>query len=140
LTAREDQACLFLLRDLSQDTAEGNGVKASIGFDVDGSIGAHGESGAERLLNSRGADGYGDDFGLGAGFTEAKRLFNAVLVHGVHNKFAVLKCDGAVSYVNAFFRIKNLANVRQYPHYFPAPSFGLLFSDRRCAQPAGSSL
>jgi hypothetical protein len=105
LAAREDEVCLFVLRDLGEDLAEGDGVQASVGFDVNSPIDAHGESGAKRLLNSRGADGYGDDFRFRAGFAKAKGLFNAVLVHGVHDKFAVLKGDGVVGDVNALFRI-----------------------------------
>src|ERR1700761_8200826 len=61
LAAREDEGGLFLRGELGEDFAKGDGVEAGVGFDMDGAVGAHGESGAEGVLYTGGAYGDGDD-------------------------------------------------------------------------------
>src|SRR6202044_1975923 len=61
LAAGENEGCLLLRGELGEDFAEGDGVEAGVGFDVDGAVGSHGEGGAEGVLNAGRADGGGDD-------------------------------------------------------------------------------
>ena len=116
LAAGEDEGRFFLRGDLREDFAEGDGVEADVGFDVDGAVDAHGEGGAEGVLHAGGANGDGDDLGFDAALAEAEGFFDAVLVHGVHDELAVFESDGAVGDVHALFGVEDLAKVGQYAH------------------------
>jgi hypothetical protein len=85
---------------------------------VNGAIDAHGKGGSQSILHAGGADGDGDDLGFDAALAQAESFFNAVLVHGVHDEFAVFESDCVVGDVHALFRIENLADVGQYAHDF----------------------
>ena len=57
-----------------------------------------------------------------AALAKAQRFFDAVLIHGVHDEFAVFERDGIVGDVDALFGVENLADVGQYAHVFGLPS------------------
>src|ERR1700749_3270343 len=71
----KDQGSIFLSGDLCEDFAEGDGIEASVGFDVDGAVNSHRKRGAQCVLHAGGADGYGDDLGFDTALTEAESFF-----------------------------------------------------------------
>jgi hypothetical protein len=118
LSAGEDEGRFFLLRDLSENLAEGDGIETDVGFDVNSAVDTHGKSGAESFLNAGRTDGDGDNLRFDAALAETKSLLYAVLVHGVQDELAIFKSHGVIGDVHALFRVKDLANERQYTHGF----------------------
>ena len=79
---------------------------------------AHGQCGAEGVLHAGGADGDGDDLSLYATLAEAQSLFDTVLVHCVHDEFAIFESNRIVCDMYALFGVEDLAKEGQYAHVF----------------------
>jgi len=93
LFADDQQLRLFLVRHGLEQLGHGQRLQFGIGFHQNGTVSAHGQSGAQGFLALLHAHGNHNDFGGLAGFLQTYGFFHRNFVKGVHRHLDVGDID-----------------------------------------------
>ena len=77
---------------------------------MDRAIRAHSQCRAQYLLAACRADRDCDDLNLSARFTDAQRLFQAILIHRINHQLATFQIYCTILDADTFFRIQDLTH------------------------------